>query len=315
VLVAAALGGNALLKRGEAQTIANQRANVAAAAEALAPIAARGHALVVTHGNGPQVGLLALQAEAYRPGEPAPLDVLSAETEGMIGYMIELELAARLPGRKLATVLTMVEVDLDDPAFARPAKPIGPLYEKRDADRLAAERGWVMARDGRAYRRVVPSPAPRRILEADAIALLVREDVIVTCAGGGGVPTARGSDGRLAGVEAVVDKDHASALLGRTLKADALLLLTDVDAVYAGWETRDAHPIRLASPDELKAMAFAPGSMGPKVEAACDFVEATGGFAAIGSLGDAAAMLDGKAGTLVRAAAAGGAHAREQGRT
>lgn len=299
--VVAALGGNALLRRGQPMTAENQRANVAVAARALLPIALE-HDLVLTHGNGPQVGLLALQNDAYKPDEQYPLDILDAETEGMIGYLLEQELGNLLPpGRPLATLLTRIEVDPADPAFARPTKPIGPVYGRAEAERLAAERGWTVAPDGGSWRRVVASPDPRRILELGVIELLVREGVLVVCAGGGGIPVATGEDGSVRGVEAVIDKDLAGALLATSLHADAFLMLTDVDAVYADWGTPEAWPIRRASPDGLATRAFATGSMGPKVEAACRFVRGNGGFAAIGSLGDAAALLAGSAGTRIAA--------------
>lgn len=303
--VVAALGGNALLRRGQPMTAENQRANVAVAARALLPIALE-HDLVLTHGNGPQVGLLALQNAAYRPDEPYPLDILDAETEGMIGYLLQQELGNLLPpGRPLATLLTRIEVDPADPAFARPTKPIGPVYGRAEAERLAAERGWAIAPDGGSWRRVVPSPDPLRILELAVIELLVRERVLVVCAGGGGIPVTTGSDGTVRGVEAVIDKDYAGSLLATSLHADAFLMLTDVDAVYADWGTPRAWPIRRASPDALAALGFASGSMGPKVEAACRFVRGNGGVAVIGSLGDAAALLRGEAGTTVTADAAG----------
>ena len=293
-----ALGGNALLRRGEPLTADTQRRNVRRAVEALAPLAA-GHELVITHGNGPQVGLLALQGAAHRAGPAEPLDVLDAETEGQIGYLIEQELGNVLPGRRCATLLTQIEVDAHDPAFADPSKPIGPVYDAREAQRLARERGWRMARDGDHYRRVVASPRPQRILELPVIALLVGQGVIVICAGGGGIPVVRRADGSFTGVEAVIDKDLASSLLARELKADALLMLTDVDAVYRDWGSAAARPIRHSVPGELRGLALAPGSMGPKVEAACEFVEQTGGVAAIGRLKDAARLLSGEAGTRV----------------
>jgi carbamate kinase len=301
--VVAALGGNALLRRGEPMTAENQRANIAVAARALLPIA-REHDLILTHGNGPQVGLLALQNAAYTPEEPYPLDILDAETEGMIGYLLQQELGNVLPpGRPLATLLTRIEVDPADPAFTHPTKPIGPVYAREEAERLAASKGWAIAPDGASWRRVVPSPQPRRILELGVIELLVRERVMVVCAGGGGIPVVVQPDGTVAGVEAVIDKDLAGALLATLLRADAFLMLTDVDAVYGDWGTPEAWPIRRASPDDLAVRTFASGSMGPKVEAACRFVRATGGFAAIGSLGHAAAMLRGEAGTVVSSAA------------
>lgn len=298
--VVIALGGNALLRRGEPLEASVQRRNVAAAALALAPVA-RDHQVVITHGNGPQVGLLALQSEAYREVRPYPLDVLGAESEGMIGYLIEEELRNALPDREVATLLTQVIVDATDPAFAAPAKPIGPVYPEAVARRLAAERGWTVGPDGRHWRRLVPSPEPRRIIELPAIRLLVEAGVIVICAGGGGVPVVQDAGGGLRGVEAVIDKDLAAALLATTLGVEALLLLTDVDAVYAGWGTPEARAIHRASPACLRQMTFAPGSMGPKIEAACRFVATGGHFAAIGALEDAAAVLEGKAGTRIAA--------------
>lgn len=295
--VVVALGGNALLRRGEAMDAATQRANAALAAAAVAALA-REHAVVVTHGNGPQVGLLALQAAALSGAASWPLDVLGAESEGMIGHELTLALRNELAGRPLATLLTQVEVDAGDPAFAAPAKPIGPLYGRAEAERLAAARGWRIAPDGAGWRRVVASPEPRRVLELDAIRLLVAAGVLVVCAGGGGVPVAAGPAG-WRGVEAVVDKDLASALLARALGCDALLLLTDVDAVYDDFAGPAPRPIAAATPGELRARRFAPGSMGPKVEAACRFA-AAGGRAAIGCLDDAAALLAGRAGTQVR---------------
>jgi len=302
--VVAALGGNALLRRGEAPTLATQRRNLAAAAEALAGIA-RDHALVLTHGNGPQIGLLALQAMAAADAagpEAPPLDVLGAESEGLIGYLIERELRPHLPGRAIATLLTQTEIDPADPAFAAPSKPIGPVLAPAVARRLAAARGWSLAPDGDGLRRVVPAPEPRRILEIDALRLLVEQGVTVVCAGGGGIPVAVGPAGEVRGVEAVIDKDLAAALLAVELEADALLLLTDVPAVLRDWGTDTAAPIARATPAALRRIAFAPGSMAPKVEAACRFVEATGAVAAIGALDAADALLRGDAGTIVAGA-------------
>jgi carbamate kinase len=297
--VVAALGGNALLRRGQPMTAENQRANVAVAARALLPIALE-HDLILTHGNGPQVGLLSLQNAAYRPDEEYPLDILDAETEGMIGYLLEQELGNLLPpGRPMATLLTRIEVDPADPAFQHPTKPIGPVYDREEAERHAVEKSWTIAPDGAKWRRVVPSPQPVRILEIDVIELLVREKVIVVCAGGGGIPVEATPDGGYVGIEAVIDKDFAGALLATSLHADAFLMLTDVDAAYADWGTPDAWPIHRASPDDLAARSFAAGSMGPKVKAACRFVNANSGFAAIGSLSDAARMLRGEGGTIV----------------
>ena len=298
VRIVIALGGNAILRRGQPLEAEVQRQNISIAAAAIAAIA-QDHEVVVTHGNGPQVGLLALQAEAYSKVRPYPLDVLDAQTEGMIGYLIEQGLRNRLPGRQVVTLLTQVEVDPGDPAFAHPTKPIGPLYPQAEAERLAAERGWTVAADGDAYRRAVPSPEPRRILELNAIQLLVEAGALVVCAGGGGIPVVVTPAGGIRGVEAVIDKDLAAALLAAELKADTLLLLTDVDAVYTDWGSPSARPLREVTPQQLRQYSFAAGSMEPKVEAACRFVEATGGHAGIGKLEDAAAILARQAGTIV----------------
>jgi carbamate kinase len=299
--VVVALGGNALLRRGEPMTAETQRANVRSAAPALAAVAAR-HQLVVTHGNGPQVGLLALQGAAYADVEAYPLDVLGAETEGMIGYVLEQELGNVLPPEvPLATLLTMVEVDPDDPAFGDPTKFVGPVYDEERADKLAAEKGWVFKADGRYRRRVVPSPEPLRIFEIRPIRWLVERNVVLICAGGGGVPTMYdpAADGRLVGVEAVVDKDLAGELLAREVDADLFVMATDVDGVYRYWGTREQQRIERATPRELRTATFAAGSMGPKVAAAVRFVEHTGRRAAIGGLADLDAVLDGTAGTQV----------------
>jgi carbamate kinase len=299
VRVVIALGGNALLRRGEPLEADIQRTNVRRAARAIADVA-RVHQTVVTHGNGPQVGLLALQGESFPDVRPYPLDVLGAETEGMIGYLLEQELGNELPGREIVTLLTQVAVDRADPAFRTPSKPVGPVYTEDVARRLASERGWSVAQDGAGFRRVVPSPEPRRILEVRAIRLLVEAGALVICAGGGGIPVAIDDAGAIRGVEAVIDKDLSAALLARTLQADVLLMLTDVPAVLRDWGTPVARPIQDTAPGELRQIVFAPGSMGPKVEAACRFVEATGRTAAIGALEDAAALLRGERGTTVR---------------
>jgi carbamate kinase len=297
--VLVALGGNALLQRGQPMTAGVQRANVRVAAAALAPVAAR-HELVLSHGNGPQVGLLALQAAAFTDVEPYPLDVLGAESEGMLGYLIEQELGNVLPPAvPIATILTMVEVDAADPAFARPSKFVGPQYEDGDAAALAAARGWAFARDGEKLRRVVPSPEPKRIFELRPIRWLLERGTVVICAGGGGIPTAWAAENVLAGVEAVIDKDLASELLAREVGADLFVMATDVDGVYDAWGTPDARRLRQVTPGELAAMSFAGGSMGPKVAAATRFVERTGRPAAIGALADIERIVDGEAGTLV----------------
>ncbi len=300
MLVVAALGGNALLKRGQPLTAEAQRANVKIAAEALAGIVRAGHRLVVTHGNGPQVGLLALQGAAYKPDEAYPLDVLGAETEGMIGYMIEQELENALGhDRAVATLLTQIVVDGRDPAFGKPTKFVGPVYDKDEAEKRAKAAGWAIAADGDKWRRVVASPKPVEIPDLRVLNLLLGRDVIVICAGGGGIPVVRRDDGSLIGIEAVIDKDAASALLARALDADALLLLTDVDAVYRDYGKDNATRIARMTPGEAKALGAPAGSMGPKVVAASDFAE-TGGLAGIGRLEDAVAILAGRAGTRIK---------------
>lgn len=294
-----ALGGNALLRRGEPMTAEAQRANARIAATALAQIHA-GNELIITHGNGPQVGLLALQGAAYKPEEAYPLDVLGAETEGMVGYMIEQELGNLLPFEvPLATLLTMVEVDPGDPGFKNPTKFIGPVYDVAEARRLEVEKGWTMKPDGDKWRRVVASPEPKQIFEFRPIRWLLEKGVIVIAAGGGGIPTAYGPDRQLVGVEAVIDKDLCSELLARRIEADCFIMATDADAVYAGWGTPSSKAIRRASPMALTDFSFPAGSMGPKVAAACRFVERTGKTAAIGALGDLAAILRGQAGTTI----------------
>ena len=297
-----ALGGNALLKRGEPLTADVQRANVRIAAERIAEVVP-GNEVVIAHGNGPQVGLLALQAEAYRQVEPHPLDVLGAQTEAMIGYVIEQELGNLLPDdQPLATLLTMVEVDPSDPAFDDPTKFIGPVYTQDEAEALAAANDWTVRRDGLDFRRVVPSPRPRRIFEIGPIRTLVEHGVVVVCAGGGGIPTVFDEHGRLRGVEAVIDKDLASALLAEELGADLLVIATDVDGVYADWGGPDQRLLTDVTADELEALDLAAGSMGPKVEAACGFARRTGRTSVIGSLGNIEAMVGGATGTRVRSA-------------
>jgi carbamate kinase len=302
--IVAALGGNALQRRGEPLDHERMERNVALAARALAGVA-ESHALVITHGNGPQIGLLALQAEAYRDVRTYPLDLLGAETEGMIGYLVERELANACPGRRIVSLLTETVVDALDPAFRHPTKPIGPVYSESDAQRLMQERGWTMAPDGDAWRRVVPSPVPRSILETPTIEILLEHNVLVVCAGGGGIPVVIDSAGARYGIEAVVDKDAASALLARQLHADLLLMLTDVPAVDRHYGTSHPDPIGPISARELASFTFAPGSMAPKAAAASSFALATGGRAAIGALDDAVALVAGTAGTQVYATVAG----------
>jgi carbamate kinase len=299
VRIVAALGGNALLERGEKPDEDIQEHHVKQAADALAPLA-RSHDLIVTHGNGPQVGLLALES-ASDPAltRPYSLDVLGAQTQGMIGYWLVRALHGAAPGKPAGCLIGQTRVDPDDPAFAAPTKFVGPVYKESQAQDLAAERGWVVRPDGAAWRRVVPSPEPLELVELSLIKVLLAAGALVVCAGGGGIPVVADASGALRGVEAVVDKDLTAALLARAVDADALLLLTDVDAVIDGFGTPDARPIRHATPQQLRARSFPAGSMGPKVEAACRFVEATGRMAAIGRLDAAEALLDRSAGTIV----------------
>lgn len=302
--IAIALGGNALLRRGEPLSAENQRGNVRLACTQISKVAA-GNQLVIAHGNGPQVGLLALQGAAYKDVASYPLDVLGAETEGMIGYMIEQELGNLLPFEvPFATLLTQVEVDAADPAFAAPSKPIGPVYARADAERLAAEKGWSIAADGEHFRRVVASPRPKRIFELRPLSWLLEKGCVVICAGGGGIPVRYDAEGKLEGVEAVIDKDLCSALLAQQLECDLLVIATDVDGVYLDWGTPSQRAIAQARPDDLDALDFAAGSMGPKVQAACEFARQTGKPAVIGSLADIEAIVGGSAGTRVDLGAA-----------
>jgi len=299
--IVVALGGNALLRRGQPMTAENQRENVRVAAQQLAPIAQQ-HELVISHGNGPQVGLLALQAAAYEEVEAYPLDVLGAQTEGMIGYLIEQELGNLLPFEKpFASILTMIEVDPDDPAFGDPTKFIGPVYTREEAEQLAAEKGWVVKPDGPHYRRVVASPEPVRIFEIQPIRWLLERGAVVICTGGGGIPTVyeKGEERRLHGVEAVVDKDLASSLLACDLGVDLFVMATDVDAVYSDWGEPGQRHLDRVTPEELAGREFAAGSMGPKVQAAREFVSVTGNRAVIGSLAEIDGLLAGTAGTSV----------------
>lgn len=296
-LTVVALGGNALLPRGQAATAAHQLEAVRVAAASLADVA--GHTrLVVTHGNGPQVGLLSLKEDAYGAAEPYPLDVLDAETVGQLGYVIELELANAGPALRTVAVLNRVLVDAGDPAFDAPTKFIGATYAEEVAKQLAAQRGWDVRPDGAAWRRVVPSPEPKRIFQLEAVQRLVDDGFVVVCVGGGGIPVVATGHGH-AGVEAVVDKDLSTALLASGLHAEVLVLATDVDAAYLHWGEPTQEAIRETTPQDLRALGFAGGSMGPKVEAACRFVERTGGRAAIGALADLLGLVAGTAGTQV----------------
>ncbi len=286
-------------------TADNQRANIRIATEQIAKIHP-GNQLVIAHGNGPQVGLLSLQAAAYTSVTPYPLDVLGAETEGMIGYIIEQELGNLLDFEvPFATLLTQVEVDANDTAFKNPTKPIGPVYEKAEAEKLAAEKGWAIAADGDKFRRVVASPRPKRIFEIRPIKWLLDKGSIVICAGGGGIPTMYDEQRNLKGIEAVIDKDLCSSLLAEQLEADLLVIATDVNAAFIDYGKPTQKAIAEAHPDELERLGFAAGSMGPKVQAACEFARHTGKVAVIGSLADIEAIVQGTAGTRVSTAKPG----------
>jgi carbamate kinase len=301
MLVVVALGGKALLRRGEPQTTDRQRANVRAAAKALAPIAAE-HQLVIGHGSGPQVGMLALQGAAYAHVETYPIDVLGAQTEGSVGYLIEQELGNLLPvDRPFATLLTMVEVDPADPAFRTPATLVGPVYLREEAERLTSEKGWMFKSDGDKWRRVVASPEPRRTVELQPIKWLLEHHTIVIAAGGGGIPAVyeKTVDRRLRGAECVIDKDLASELLARELGADLFVMLTDTDAVFLDWGKPTQKAIRRGPPAALEALPLASGSMGPKVRAACRFARATSKTSAIGALADLSKIVSGEAGTTI----------------
>ncbi|MEY4598209.1 MAG: hypothetical protein RLZZ445_1006 [Pseudomonadota bacterium] len=297
--VVVALGGTALARRGEALDAEVQRRNIAHAIGAVAGIA-RTHSVIITHGNSQQVGLLAMQSVSYGGPKPYPLDMLGAESEGMIGYLVEQELRNLLPGKHVVTVLTQVEVNRNDAAFHHPSKIFGPALDQLEAERVSRDHGWSVAQDGMKWRRTVASPEPLRILELPAIKLLSDAGVIVVCAGGGGIPVAASPKGGMRGVEALIDKDLSAALLAHQLKADALLLLTDVEAVYENWGMKGAMPVGETTPAELRRLSFNAGSMRPKVEAVCRFVESGGSFAAIGMLEDAGQILLGQRGTIVR---------------
>ncbi|MCX8958502.1 carbamate kinase [Erwinia psidii] len=297
-LLVVALGGNALLRRGEPLEADVQRRNIEQAADAIAALTTQWR-VVLVHGNGPQVGLLALQNSACNASAPWPLDILVAETQGMIGYLLQQALQNRLPEQQISMLLTQVEIAADDPAFRNPTKYIGPVYSAEQAGKLAKEQGWTMKADGEYVRRVVPSPLPVAIVEHDAILALSARGHLVICNGGGGIPVIRDQQGQRHGAEAVIDKDLASALLATQLSADALLILTDADAVYLNWGTPDSRALHHATPDELLNMAFDAGSMGPKIAAVCEFVTQGTGIAGIGSLTDAADILRGHKGTLI----------------
>ncbi|WP_127842082.1 carbamate kinase [Actinomyces wuliandei] len=297
--IVAALGGNALLRRGDKPDARTQIANVEQAARQLAELA-REHELVITHGNGPQVGVLALEsANDERLSEPYPFDTLGAETQGMIGYWLLQAVRNEMPEHEVAALVNQTLVSADDPAFANPTKFVGEVYDEATATRLAQERGWVVKADGQFFRRVVGSPQPQAIIETDTVRALVERGTVVVCAGGGGVPVVRDEDGRLKGVEAVIDKDLTASVLAQAVQADALLILTDVDGVFTGYGTPQQQQVPRATPEELRGMGLPAGSMGPKVEAVSRFVESTGGMAAIGRLEDATRIISGESGTVV----------------
>lgn len=302
--IVVALGGNALLKRGEPMTAQNQSANIRLAAEQLAKVKPKNE-LIISHGNGPQVGLLALQHAAYYAQdikiEPYPLDVLVSQTVGMIGYMLQQELTNLLPETPTQTLVTQVIVDEHDPAFSKPSKPIGQVYTQAEAEKLAAEKGWTVMPDGQYYRRAVPSPKPQDVTGINAVKALLAQDHIVICGGGGGVPCVKNAQGQLTGVEAVVDKDLATAVIANHLDADLFIIATDVNAACVNFQKEGERKIAKANPAALEALSaeFAAGSMGPKVQAVINFVKATGKDAAIGSLSDIEDIVAGKAGTRV----------------
>ncbi|MFB4274894.1 MULTISPECIES: carbamate kinase [unclassified Nonomuraea] len=297
--VIVALGGNAVLRRGQRPDADVQLANVRTAVKTLARLAGE-HELVITHGNGPQVGMLAMESAADpNLTRPYPFDALGAQTQGLIGYWMQQALQNALPGRQVLTMVTQTLVSAVDPAFEHPAKFVGQVYEQEEAEKLAAERGWTVGQDGRHWRRVVPSPAPQRVVETRLIRRMMGEGVIVVCAGGGGIPVVRDERGRLTGVEAVIDKDLTTSMLAEALECDAFLSLTDVPRVMRDFGTPQQSEIGHTTPHELRALDFPAGSMGPKVEAACRFVETTGDMAAIGKLDEAERILGGSAGTIV----------------
>ncbi|CAI1107594.1 Carbamate kinase 1 [Serratia proteamaculans] len=295
--VVIALGGNALLRRGEPLEADIQRRNVLLASRQIAALT-KDWNVVLVHGNGPQVGLLALQNSAYPQVAPYPLDVLGAESQGMIGYLLVQELKNCLPEQQVSALLTQVEVDPDDSAFGNPSKYIGPVYDQETALALSLDKGWTIKPDGKYFRRVVPSPKPLNIIETAAINALIAQGHLVVCAGGGGIPVLR-QEGKLQGIEAVIDKDLSAAFLAEQINADALLILTDADAVYLDWGTQQQRALSKVTPNDLADITFDAGSMGPKVSAASHFVRSRHGIAGIGALQDATRILTGEQGTLI----------------
>lgn len=295
--VVVALGGNALLRRGEPLEADVQRRNIETAVKTISEIA-KVYNVVLVHGNGPQVGLLALQGLEYKKVNPYPLDVLGSETQGMIGYMLMQEFKNYLPDRNISCMLTQMTIDPNDPAFADPTKPIGPIYEEAEARELAEKFHWIVKPDGQHFRRVVPSPSPTGIVEHEAITQLIDAGHLVICTGGGGIPVKK-ENGKLVGVEAVIDKDMSAAFLAKQLDADALLILTDAEAVYLDWGKPTQHALRSTTPSELAKFTFDAGSMGPKIEASCEFIKQGGKVVGIGALEDGLQILQGQAGTNI----------------
>ncbi|MCX8639863.1 carbamate kinase [Gilliamella sp. B3172] len=296
-LIVIALGGNAISKRNESLTIENQYRNIHATTKLIAKLAGK-YRLVIVHGNGPQVGLLALQNAAYQAVPAYPLDILVAQTQGMLGYMIGQSLQQQETVKQVVTLLTQVEVASDDPAFSNPTKFIGPVYDPKDQQHLQSQYGWTFKADGKAIRRVVPSPKPQKILEIDTIKKLLADDNIVICNGGGGIPVIKQKTG-YTGVEAVIDKDHSAAQLAIQLKADHLMILTDADAVYENWGTQAQTALRHVNTERLKPLAIDDGAIGPKVKSVIEFVNNTGNKAYIGNLTDIESLLAGIKGTIV----------------
>ncbi len=298
MLLVVALGGNALLKRGESLDAKNQLENVKIAAQSIGALIKAGHQVVICHGNGPQVGLLALQSEAYKKVEAYPFDVLNAESQSMIGYMLQQAIQNEIGTDSAVTLVTQVVVDADDKAFSKPTKFIGPEYPKDQAETLTKTHHWTMAYDGNYVRRVVASPTPKVIVELSAIEILIKKNITVICGGGGGIPVIK-KDNQYVGVEAVIDKDMTSALIAEKIKADKLIILTDVKGIYAHWGKPTQRLIKSASPQQLDQLSFAAGSMKPKVKAVTSFVNKTHREAIIGSLTDLAAMLEYTSGTKI----------------